>query len=88
MGAMAESNDPMVKTAMETKKMRFPPKMSPALPASGMIAVPASWLTLKTHPARMREALKSVVICGKATDTEVPLMATSSKDRLVAAKTK
>jgi hypothetical protein len=67
--------------------MRFAPKISPALPASGIMAVAASWLTLKIHPASISEALKSCVITGKATETLVPLIDTSKKDRLPIAKT-
>jgi hypothetical protein len=60
--------------------------MSPSLPASGMKMVPASWFTLNTHPASISEALKSDVMFGKATETDVPLMETSSNERLPTAK--
>lgn len=76
-----------MKKAIQIKKIRFAPKISPALPASGIIAVAASWFTLKIHPARISEALKSVVMTGNATDTDVPLMETSKNDRLPTANT-
>ncbi len=87
LGAMAERSEPTVKKAMHIRKMRLAPKISPAFPANGMMAVAASWLTLKIHPARINEALKSVVMTGNATDTDVPLMETNRNDRLPTAKT-
>jgi hypothetical protein len=44
-------------------------------------------LTLRTQPAKISETLNDEVMIGKATETVVPLMATSRNDRLVTPKT-
>lgn len=86
-GAIAENSEPIVKTAMDIKNIRLTPKMSPILPASGIMAVPANWFTPSTQEASISETWKWDVRSGKATETVVPLMDTIKKAMLPTAKT-
>jgi hypothetical protein len=88
LGAKAQSNEPTVKRDNETIKIDFRPKISLALPATGIAAVPTSWFTLKTHPAKIREVLNEVIIIGKATLTELPLIEPRSRAMLISPKTR
>jgi hypothetical protein len=85
-GARAHTRDPKIKAPIEIIKMRLAPKISPALPPSGMNAVAVNWLMVSIHPAMISDICKSVVIWGKATLIVVPLMATSKIARLVTPK--
>jgi hypothetical protein len=88
LGANAQSREPTVNRDSETMKTDFRPKTSLALPVTGMATVLMSWFTLRTHPAMMSVVLNDVIITGKATLTEVPLIEPSSNAMLISPKTR
>jgi hypothetical protein len=88
LGANAQSREPSVNRDNETVKTNFLPKISLALPVTGMATVPTSWFTLKTHPATMSVVLNDPIITGKATLTEVPPIEPSSSVMLISPKTR
>jgi hypothetical protein len=88
LGANAQSREPIVNRDNETMKTNFLPKISLALPVTGIATVPMSWFTLKTNPATMSVVLNAPIITGKATLTEVPPIEPSSSVMLTSPKTK
>jgi hypothetical protein len=88
LGANAQSREPSVNRDNEIMKTNFLPKISLALPVTGMAIVPMSWFTLKTNPAIMSVVLNDSIIMGKATVTEVPLIEPSSSVMLISPKTR
>jgi len=88
LGATAHSSEPNVNRDRQSMKTDFLPNTSLAFPASGIPAVATNWYILRTHPAKINEALNDDIMVGKATAIAVPLIADSNNAILAVAKTR